>query len=113
VSVAGRIDLVRRLDTNEVTIVDLKSNDRAQVEAVTETQLHIYALGYQETRSRSGVRSMMTSSPMSSATCVQLQQRCGAMTFRRNPTSRPVAGAITAIFARPPSATETRGKNES
>ena len=53
VSVAGRIDLVRRLDTDEVTIVDLKSNDRAQTEAVTETQLHIYALGYQELTGRS------------------------------------------------------------
>ncbi len=52
VSVAGRIDLVRRLDTGEVTIVDLKSNDRAQAEAVTETQLHIYALGYQELTGR-------------------------------------------------------------
>jgi DNA helicase-2/ATP-dependent DNA helicase PcrA len=52
VSVAGRIDLVRRLDTDEVTIVDLKSNDRAQTEAVTETQLHIYALGYQELTGR-------------------------------------------------------------
>lgn len=51
-AVAGRIDLVRRLDTNEVTIVDLKSNDRAQSEAVTETQLHIYALGYQELTGR-------------------------------------------------------------
>jgi DNA helicase-2/ATP-dependent DNA helicase PcrA len=48
ISIAGRIDLVRRIDTGEVTIVDLKSNDRAQAEAVTETQLHIYALGYQE-----------------------------------------------------------------
>src|SRR5207248_234260 len=35
-------------DTNETTIVDLKSNDRAQVEDVTEHQLHIYALGYEE-----------------------------------------------------------------
>ncbi len=52
VSVAGRIDLVRRLDTGEVTIVDLKSNERAQAEAVTETQLHIYALGYQELTGR-------------------------------------------------------------
>lgn len=52
VSVAGRIDLVRRVDTGEVTIVDLKSNDRAQAEAVTETQLHIYALGYQELTGR-------------------------------------------------------------
>jgi DNA helicase-2/ATP-dependent DNA helicase PcrA len=52
VSVAGRIDLVRRLDTGEVTIVDLKSTERAQAEAVTETQLHIYALGYQELTGR-------------------------------------------------------------
>jgi DNA helicase-2/ATP-dependent DNA helicase PcrA len=48
VSVVGRIDLVRRIDTNEITIVDLKSSDRAQAEDVTETQLHVYALGYQD-----------------------------------------------------------------
>jgi DNA helicase-2/ATP-dependent DNA helicase PcrA len=48
VTVVGRIDLVRRKDTGETTIVDLKSSDRAQPEDVTETQLHIYALGYQE-----------------------------------------------------------------
>ncbi len=52
VSVAGRIDLVKRLDTDEVTIVDLKSNERAQAEEVTETQLHIYALGYHELTGR-------------------------------------------------------------
>jgi len=44
VSVVGRIDLVRRIDTDEVTIVDLKTSERAQAEDVTETQLHIYAL---------------------------------------------------------------------
>jgi len=48
VTVAGRIDLVRRLETGEVTIVDLKSNELAQSPAATEAQLHIYALGYQE-----------------------------------------------------------------
>ena len=52
VSVAGRIDLVKRLDTGEVTIVDLKSNERSQTEQVTETQLHIYALGYKELTGR-------------------------------------------------------------
>jgi DNA helicase-2/ATP-dependent DNA helicase PcrA len=52
VTVAGRIDLVKRIDTGEVTIVDLKSNERAQAEDVTETQLHIYALGYQELTGR-------------------------------------------------------------
>ena len=43
---------VKRIDTGEVTIVDLKSNERAQPEQVTETQLHIYALGYQELTGR-------------------------------------------------------------
>lgn len=52
VSVNGRIDLVRRKDTNETTIVDLKSTDRTQTEEVTETQLHVYALGYQELTGR-------------------------------------------------------------
>jgi len=52
VAVAGRIDIVRRLDSGEVTIVDLKSTERAQVEAVTEAQLHTYALGYRELTGR-------------------------------------------------------------
>lgn len=52
VTVNGRIDLVRRKDTNETTIVDLKSTDRAQPEQVTEAQLHIYALGYEELTGR-------------------------------------------------------------
>ena len=48
VSIKGRIDLVRRTDTDETTIVDLKSNEGSQQEAVTEMQLHTYALGYKE-----------------------------------------------------------------
>ena len=52
VSIRGRIDLVRRTDTNEVTIVDLKSNERSQQEDVTEIQLHTYALGYKELTGR-------------------------------------------------------------
>ena len=48
VSVNGRIDLVRRTDTGEITIVDLKSNERSQRESVTEAQLDTYALGYRE-----------------------------------------------------------------
>ncbi|HBL28142.1 MAG TPA: DNA helicase [Acidobacteria bacterium] len=52
VSVVGRIDLVRRIDTGETTIVDLKSSDRAQAEDVTERQLHVYALGYQDLTGR-------------------------------------------------------------
>ncbi len=52
VSVVGRVDLIRRLDNDETTIVDLKSSDRAQAEEVTETQLHTYALGYQELTGR-------------------------------------------------------------
>jgi DNA helicase II / ATP-dependent DNA helicase PcrA len=52
VSIIGRIDLVRRVDTGETTIVDLKSTDRAQAEEVTEAQLHVYALGYQDLTGR-------------------------------------------------------------
>ena len=48
ITVDGRIDLIRRLDTGEVAIVDFKSTDRAQAEDVTRDQLHVYALGYQE-----------------------------------------------------------------
>jgi DNA helicase-2/ATP-dependent DNA helicase PcrA len=52
VSVVGRIDLVRRIDTGETTIVDLKSSERAQAEDVTDVQLHVYALGYQNLTGR-------------------------------------------------------------
>lgn len=48
ITVDGRIDLIRRLDTNELAIVDFKSTDRAQAEDVTRDQLHVYAVGYQE-----------------------------------------------------------------
>lgn len=48
VVVQGRIDLIRRTDTNEVIIIDFKSTDRAQDEDVTRQQLHIYAMGYQQ-----------------------------------------------------------------
>ncbi len=48
ITVNGRIDLIKRLDTNEVAIVDFKSTERAQAEDVTRTQLHTYAIGYQQ-----------------------------------------------------------------
>lgn len=48
VVVDGRIDLVHRLDTNELAIVDFKSTARAQDENVTWDQLHVYAVGYEE-----------------------------------------------------------------
>lgn len=48
INVSGRIDLVRRRDTDSIAIVDLKSTERAQAEDLTEAQLHIYALGYRE-----------------------------------------------------------------
>ena len=48
VTVDGRIDLIKRLDTNETCIVDFKSSERAQAEDITSDQLHIYALGYEE-----------------------------------------------------------------
>lgn len=46
--VHGRIDLIRRTDTNEVIIIDFKSTDRVQEEEVTRQQLHIYAMGYKQ-----------------------------------------------------------------
>ncbi len=46
--VNGRIDLIRRTDTNEVIVIDFKSTERAQAEDVSRTQLHIYALGYRQ-----------------------------------------------------------------
>ncbi len=52
VSVKGRIDLVRRTDTDETTIVDLKSREGSQEEDVSEMQLHTYALGYKELTGR-------------------------------------------------------------
>ena len=42
------MDLIRRLDTGEVSIVDFKSSERTQAEGVTLDQLHMYALGYRE-----------------------------------------------------------------
>jgi DNA helicase-2/ATP-dependent DNA helicase PcrA len=48
ITVDGRIDLIRRLDTDETCIVDFKSSERAQAEDVTRDQLHVYALGYRE-----------------------------------------------------------------
>jgi DNA helicase II / ATP-dependent DNA helicase PcrA len=53
ITVEGRIDLIRRLDTGEVAIVDFKSSERAQAEDVTRDQLHVYAVGYQELTGRS------------------------------------------------------------
>ena len=48
ITVDGRIDLVRRLETDELSIVDFKSTARAQAENVTRDQLHVYAVGYEE-----------------------------------------------------------------
>jgi DNA helicase-2/ATP-dependent DNA helicase PcrA len=47
VTVSGRIDLVVRRADDQVAVVDLKSTHRAQAEALTETQLRLYALGYE------------------------------------------------------------------
>lgn len=52
VVVNGRIDLIRRTDTNEVLIVDFKSDERAQEEDITQRQLHVYAVGYEQLTGR-------------------------------------------------------------
>ncbi|MGH6679405.1 MAG: RecB family exonuclease [Bradyrhizobium sp.] len=46
--VSGRIDLIRRTDTNEVAIVDFKSDDNTQPKEMTRLQLHVYAAGYRK-----------------------------------------------------------------
>ncbi|MEJ7785891.1 MAG: ATP-dependent DNA helicase [Solirubrobacteraceae bacterium] len=48
IRVGGRIDLIRRRSTNEVVVIDFKSNDRTQQEEVTDLQLRVYALGYEQ-----------------------------------------------------------------
>ena len=48
VVVDGRIDLITRVETGEVAIVDFKSTDRAQSEEITRDQLNVYAVGYTE-----------------------------------------------------------------
>ena len=53
VVVHGRIDLIRRTDTNQIIIIDFKSTNRAQDEDVSRDQLNIYALGYQQLAGRS------------------------------------------------------------
>lgn len=46
--VNGRIDLIRRLGSDDWSIVDFKSTERAQTENLTLKQLQIYALGFQQ-----------------------------------------------------------------
>ncbi|MFE6081091.1 ATP-dependent helicase [Streptomyces virginiae] len=48
VTVIGRVDLIKRLDTDETSVVDFKSTERAQAEDLTRDQLHLYVLGYNE-----------------------------------------------------------------
>lgn len=56
VTVDGRVDLIKRLETNEVSIVDFKSTEDAQKTAITRDQLSVYALGYQELTGESADR---------------------------------------------------------
>jgi DNA helicase-2/ATP-dependent DNA helicase PcrA len=53
VVVHGRIDLIRRTDTNQIIVIDFKSTNRAQEEDVSRDQLDIYALGYRQLAGRS------------------------------------------------------------
>jgi DNA helicase-2/ATP-dependent DNA helicase PcrA len=60
VRVAGRIDLIRRRDTDEVVVIDFKSNDRTQAEEVTDLQLQVYALGYKQATGRDASEVVVT-----------------------------------------------------
>lgn len=48
VTVNGRIDLIKFLETGETAIVDFKSTEDSQAESVTKDQLSVYALGYEQ-----------------------------------------------------------------
>lgn len=48
VVVSGRIDLIRRTDTDETAIVDFKSGEDTQPHEMTRLQLQVYAAGYQK-----------------------------------------------------------------
>ena len=48
VVVNGRIDLIRHTETGEMVVVDFKSDERAQEEDITQRQLHVYAVGYEQ-----------------------------------------------------------------
>jgi len=48
VVVNGRIDLIRHTDTGEFVVVDFKSDERAQEENITQRQLHVYAVGFEQ-----------------------------------------------------------------
>ncbi len=50
--VKGRIDLIRRTDTNEISIVDFKSGDDTQPKEMTILQLHVYAAGFKKATGR-------------------------------------------------------------
>lgn len=56
VTIDGRIDLIKRLETDEVSIVDFKSTEDAQKTDMTRAQLSVYALGYQELTGESADR---------------------------------------------------------
>jgi DNA helicase II / ATP-dependent DNA helicase PcrA len=51
--VSGRIDLIRRTDTNETAIVDFKSGENTQPQEMTRLQLQVYAAGYQKATGKS------------------------------------------------------------
>ena len=46
--VNGRVDLIRRTDSDEWTIVDFKSSERVQEEEISARQLQVYALGFEQ-----------------------------------------------------------------
>ncbi|WUH99275.1 ATP-dependent helicase [Spirillospora sp. NBC_00431] len=48
ITVDGRVDLIRYVDTGELAIADFKSTERAQAEDITRAQLHTYVVGYEE-----------------------------------------------------------------
>jgi hypothetical protein len=54
----GLFLVIRTRDTDEVVVIDFKSNDRTQAEELTDLQLQVYALG-----ARAAGVTLLTASP--------------------------------------------------
>ena len=126
IRVSGRIDLIRRRDTDEVVVIDFKSNDRTQPEEVTDLQLRVYALGYNQGAGQEASAVVVTNLdnlygdrqlPVTEESLEEARAagpaRCGSIachaTFqrtrgarRRRSAARRVDAAISSFFCRDP-----------
>ena len=103
VTVNGRIDLIKSMETGETAIVDFKSTQDSQAENVTKDQLSIYALGYQQltgtppTASRSSISTTRAGAPTIPST-QHLSPRSRRRSTRSRPKSAPTSSCAHTII---------------